>query len=242
MTVKPRIENINTWLSELNSEAKAAISVDCVIFGYNDHELSVLQMECNMPPHIGKMSLIGDLVKSNETLDGAAARILEKITGLSNLYMEQVCAFGEPDRHPLGRVISIAYYSLIEMDHYEIIDRENKHLQWVPVCQTSCMAFDHNRIMDVCLERLKKRLRERPVGFSLLPEKFTLIQLQRLYEVILGIELDKRNFRRKLQASGLLVDLAESQTEVSHRPAKLYSFDYAKYRKQRENGSLKFDF
>lgn len=241
MTAIPNSENINTWISELNSDAKAAISVDCVIFGYNEKELSVLQIECNMPPHVGKMSLIGDLVKSHETVDEAANRILEKITGLSDLYLEQVQTFSDPNRHPLGRVISVAYYSLIKTDKYELIDKEHKHLQWVPISSTEEMAFDHQQIMNLCYNRLKKRLRERPVGFSLLPKKFTLIQLQRLYEIILGIELDKRNFRRKLQATGLLKDLGEVQQDVSHRPAKLYTFDHERYAELKTNNVLKFD-
>ncbi|MGA0232778.1 MAG: NUDIX hydrolase [Saprospiraceae bacterium] len=241
MTSIPNSENINTWISELNSDAKAAISVDCVIFGYNEKELSVLQIECNMPPHEAKMSLIGDLVKSYETVDEAANRILEKITGLSDLYLEQVQTFSDPNRHPLGRVISVAYYSLIKTDKYELIDKEHKHLQWVPITSTEEMAFDHQQIMNLCYNRLKKRLRERPVGFSLLPKKFTLIQLQRLYEIILGIELDKRNFRRKLKATGLLKDLGEVQQDVSHRPAKLYTFDYERYAEMKNSNVLKFD-
>ncbi|MGA0284435.1 MAG: NUDIX hydrolase [Saprospiraceae bacterium] len=241
MTSIPNSENINTWISELNSDAKAAISVDCVIFGYNEKELSVLQIECNMPPHEAKMSLIGDLVKSYETVDEAANRILEKITGLSDLYLEQVQTFSDPNRHPLGRVISVAYYSLIKTDKYELIDKEHKHLRWVPITSTEEMAFDHQQIMNLCYNRLKKRLRERPVGFSLLPKKFTLIQLQRLYEIILGIELDKRNFRRKLKATGLLKDLGEVQQDVSHRPAKLYTFDYERYAEMENSNVLKFD-
>jgi len=241
MTSIPNSENINTWISELNSDAKAAISVDCVIFGYNEKELSVLQIECNMPPHEAKMSLIGDLVKSYETVDEAANRILEKITGLSDLYLEQVQTFSDPNRHPLGRVISVAYYSLIKTDKYELIDKEHKHLQWVPITSTEEMAFDHQQIMNLCYNRLKKRLRERPVGFSLLPKKFTLIQLQRLYEIILGIELDKRNFRRKLKATGLLKDLGEVQQDVSHRPAKLFTFDYERYAEMKNSNVLKFD-
>ncbi len=241
MTTKPQSENINTWISELNSDAKAAVSVDCVIFGYNEKELSVAQIECNMPPHIGKMSLLGDLVKSHETLKEAAARVLEKITGLSDLYLEQVQAFSTPDRHPLGRVISIAYYTLIRMDDYELLDKENKHLQWVPINDITEMAFDHNEIIKVCHERLKKQLREKPIGFSLLPKKFSLIQLQKLYEIILEIELDKRNFRRKLQNADILIDLAETQSDVSHRPAKLYSFDHERYSKLKADNGLKFD-
>ena len=235
-------ENINTWISELNADAKAAVSVDCVIFGYNEKELSVLLIECNMPPHIGKLSLLGDLVNNKETVDQAAVRVLKQTTGLSDLYMEQVAVFSNPERHPLGRVISIAYYSLVQTDKYDLIDKKNKHLQWVPVKQIKNMAFDHREIIHSCQESLKKRLREKPVGITMLPEKFSLIQLQKLYEIIFDSKLDKRNFRRKLLSSGYLKDLSESQKDVSHRPAKLYSFDYEKYRAMEKENPLSFNF
>ena len=234
-------ENINTWIRDLNSDAKSAVSVDCVIFGYDEKELNVLSIDCNMPPHIGKKSLIGDLVKVHETLDQAGQRILKQRTGIEDLYMEQVSAFGNPNRHPLGRVISIAYYSLLRIRNYEIVDNEDKHLEWIPISKINTLAFDHNEILSVCLSRLRKRLKERPIGFSLLPKKFTLIQLQKLYEIILGFELDKRNFRRKLHSTELLIDLNEFQQDVSHRPAKLFSFDYEKYNAMKEKQTLKFD-
>lgn len=225
-------ENINTWLTEINSEAKAAISVDCVIFGYDAHSLKVLSIKCNMPPHNGKLSLIGDVLRGNETLDEAASRIIKERTGLSNLYFEQVEAFGDPGRHPLGRVITISYYSLILINEHQLIDDQNKDLKWVSVNNIEEMAFDHMRILNTSYERLKKRMQDHPLGFSLLPKKFTLIQLQRLYEIILGVKLDKRNFRRKLNTLGLLKDLNENQKDVSHRPAKLYSLDQEKLKDQ----------
>lgn len=194
-----------------------------------------------MPPHEGKKSLIGDLVKSHETLDQAGQRILEHRTGIKDLYIEQVSAFSDPKRHPLGRVISIAYYSLVRIKNFELIDNDEKHLEWIPISNIGVMAFDHNKILSDCLSRLRRRLKERPIGFSLLPKKFTLIQLQRLYEIILGFELDKRNFRRKLHSTELLIDLNEFQQDVSHRPAKLFSFDYEAYNSRKEKQTLKFD-
>jgi len=194
-----------------------------------------------MPPHTGKKSLLGDLVKENENLDNAGQRIIKQRTGIDNLYIEQVSAFSAPNRHPLGRVISIAYYSLVRIKNYEIIDNNNKHLAWIPISEIKEMAFDHNEILRVCLSRLRRRLKQRPIGFSLLPKKFTLIQLQRLYEIILGFDLDKRNFRRKLYSTELLIDLEEVQQDVSHRPAKLFSFDYVKYYAKKEKQTLKFD-
>ncbi|MEL6986244.1 MAG: NUDIX domain-containing protein, partial [Bacteroidota bacterium] len=132
MEVKPK-ENINTWITQLNTDSKAAISVDCVVFGYDETGLKILLIDCNMPPHVGQMSIVGDLVRSYETLDQAASRILEQRTGLSNMYMEQVKAFSEPDRHPLGRVITLAYYSLVKIADYEIVDKEDKQLKWVDI-------------------------------------------------------------------------------------------------------------
>lgn len=241
MATQFQTENINTWITELNSEAKAAVSVDCVIFGYDEKELSFLQIECNMPPHEGKMSLIGDLVRSNETLDEAARRVLEMRTGLTGVYMEQVKAFSGLNRHPLGRVISVAYYSLIKIDNHTILDNQSKALNWVPIKEVDEMAFDHMQILNECLNTLRVRLREKPIGFSLLPRKFSLIQLQNLYEIILDIRLDKRNFRRKLHNSGILIDLEENQTDVAHRPAKLYSFDYERFKATKSTKPLKFD-
>jgi len=194
-----------------------------------------------MPPHIGKKSLIGDLVDAHETLDEAGQRILKQRTGIEGLYIEQVSAFSAINRHPLGRVISIAYYSLVRIKNYTITDQDDNHLEWIPISEVGEMAFDHNKILTVCLERLRRRLKERPIGFSLLPKKFTLIQLQRLYEIILGFEMDKRNFRRKLHSTDLLIDLNEFQQDVSHRPAKLFSFDYEKYNAKKAKQTLKFD-
>jgi len=234
-------ENINTWITRINTDSKAAISVDCVVFGYDETGLKILLIDCDMPPHEGKMSIVGDLVRSDENLDQAATRILEQRTGLANLYMEQVKAFSEPKRHPLGRVITLAYYSLIKIKDYIIVDKEHKQPKWINIEDIGDLAFDHNEIVSTCLESLQKKVREHPIGFSLLPKKFSLMQLQNLYETVLGIELDKRNFRRKLNSLKLLIDLGENQKEVSHRPAKLYSFDFEKYDSKRKKGKLNFE-
>lgn len=222
-------ENINTWLSEIDSHQKTALSVDCVIFGYDDSELKVLLIECNMEPYIGQNSLLGDLVLPNEDLDGATRRVVKYRTGLNELYLEQVHSFGSIGRHPLGRVITVAYYSLVEIDKVVISDIDEKKLKWVNVDEAKNLAFDHDLILKYCVERLRERLREKPIGLNLLPKKFTLKQLQTLYEVILDIELDKRNFRRKLKSLNLLIDVGEYQENVAHRPARLYSFDFDGY-------------
>lgn len=234
--------NINTGLSKIDPNYLMAVSVDCVIFGYGDGKLKVLLLECAMEPFVGKFSLVGELVKQNENIDDAAKRILSERTGLTNVYLEQVKAFGEPDRHPLGRVITIAYYSLVKIDSTKIqLGKQEKRAVWHELSDVIPeLAFDHNHILQECHERLKRQLREKPIGFSLLPKKFTLNQLQSLYEAVLEIELDKRNFRRKLKNIGILVDLGETQQDVAHRPAGLYSFDHDLYL-ERTDAGLQFE-
>jgi 8-oxo-dGTP diphosphatase len=230
-------ENINIWLSQIQTEFKAAISVDCVIFGYDDNSLKVLVLECNMPPFEGMPSLVGDLVHPDENLEEAVQRVLQQRTGIKDLYLEQVQTFSAVDRHPLGRVISTAYYSLVKVNDYNpaIMDTREK-IEWVDVNEVGIMAFDHNLILEVCIERLQKVVTEKPVGFSLLPRRFTLMQLQAMYEAILGKKLDKRNFRRKLKNFKILIEHTEAQQDVAHRPAKYYSFDTQAYHKKSKNG------
>lgn len=216
--------NLSSWLEKINRDCKLAISVDCVIFGYTDADLYIALRPCTMPPFEGDLSLVGELLEPHETLDVAAKRVLFERTQLEDVYLEQVQTFSDIDRHPLGRVITVAYYSLIKLDEYYDNLPDSGDLQWVKIQDVKTLAFDHNAILDCCLARLQLQLREQPVGFSLLPKKFTLNQLQQLYEVILGITIDKRNFRRKLKSLDILQDQGEHQTDVSHRPAKLYSF------------------
>ena len=229
----------NTVTSTLRAmdECKVALSVDCVIFGYDQEGLKVLLVECNLPPYEGKWSLLGDFVLTDENIDNAAGRVLQHYTGLQRIYLEQVGSFGEMGRHPLGRVVTVAYYSLMQIDQYKP-NGEARELavNWFPVDELPGLAFDHDRILTKCLDTLRKGLRERPIGFELLPKRFTLSQLRNLYEVVLGISLDKRNFRRKLRALDLLVDTGGVQSDVSHRPAKLFTFDYERYLEKRNDG------
>lgn len=246
MTVPESDGNINVDLKKIDSYFKAAISVDCVIFGFDENELKVLLMRCNMSPHEGKWSLIGDMVGLNEGIDDAANRILHFRTGLENVFLEQFKTFGTLKRHPLGRVISVAYYSLLKISDYKVSTtskyNEEKwkniynEAHWHSIQDIEGLAFDHNQILEVSLKALRHHVREEPVGFNLLPEKFTLSQLQNLYERILDIELDKRNFRKKIFNMKLLIDINESQQKVSHRPAKLYSFDEERYKELKKKG------
>ncbi|WP_235298320.1 NUDIX hydrolase [Portibacter marinus] len=227
-------------LGPLDEEVKLRCTVDCVIFGYDQEDLKVLTIECNMEPFRGMPSLLGDFVAQDEDADSAAKRILKYCTGNDEIYLEEVKCFSKPDRHPFGRVITIAYYSLVSIPQTILTDAAGKHLNWRSVDEITCMAFDHKEILDTCLKQLRHSLREKPIGFNLLPKKFSLKQLQTLYEVVLDIELDKRNFRRKLRSLNILIDLEEQQREVNHRPAKLYKFDDKSFEKKRSNG-LKFE-
>lgn len=198
-----------------------AVSEDCVIFGYEEKELKVLLIKSDLEEFSGLYSLLGDLVRPDEDLETASYRILKERTGLDDVYLEQVHAFGSIDRHPSGRVITIAYYSLIDISHHKLQLSHNE-LSWHPVNQIRKMAFDHKLILDTCLQRLQQQVMEHPIVFNLLPEKFSLRQLQELYEAILGVELDRRNFRKKISIKDWLQDIGEMENDVPHRPGKLY--------------------
>ncbi|MBK8968186.1 MAG: NUDIX domain-containing protein [Saprospiraceae bacterium] len=217
-------------MSEIESFFKSAFSVDNVIFGFDGNELKILLIHRGAAPFKGKWALPGDLVYPNEDLNTAAERVLEQLTGLRDVYLEQVKAFGAVNRHPLGRVITIAYYSLIKISDYVVTPASfAQSAQWHSVSEVGELAFDHNEILNTCLKRLKLKVRMAPVGFELLPPKFTLTELQQLYEAILSEKLDKRNFRKKILSMNLLLDLNEMQEGVAHRPAKLYQFDQGNY-------------
>lgn len=210
---------------------KSAFSVDNVIFGFDEGDLKVLLIKRGESPFKDQWALPGNLVFPNEDLDTAAERVLWELTSIKNVYLEQVHAFGSVDRHPLGRVITVAYYSLIKIADYTVapLSLFAQKAQWHSISKVGALAFDHNQILEACFKALKQRVRMRPVGFELLPPKFTLTELQHLYEAILEVDLDKRNFRKKILSMDLLVDLRESQLGVAHRPARLYQFDKEKY-------------
>src|SRR5687767_8233885 len=207
-----------------------AISVDCVIFGYDEKELKVLLIKSDLEEFEGLYSLLGDLVRPDEDLETASYRILKERTGMDDVYLEQVQAFGSLGRHPSGRVITIAYYSLIDIKHHKLQLSHNE-LDWYSVNDIRKLAFDHKLILDTCLSRLQEQVMENPVIFNLLPEKFSLRELQELYQAILGFELDRRNFRKKISIKEWLLDLNEMENDVPHRPGKLYKIK-TEYRKK----------
>jgi 8-oxo-dGTP diphosphatase len=198
-----------------------AVSVDCVILAYAEKALKVLLIESDLEEFAGMMSLLGDLVRPDEDLDEAPYRVLRDRTGLADVYLEQVHTFGKVSRHPSGRVITAAYYSLINK-RSNLLQLPNNDLKWHEVNKIKKLAFDHKLILDTCLQRLREKVMEQPVVFHLLPEKFSLRELQDLYEAILGVELDRRNFRKRIILKDWLVDLNEMEEDVPHRPGKLY--------------------
>lgn len=212
-----------------------AVSIDCVIFGYDEKELKVLLIKSDLSEFSGLFSLLGDLVKPDEDLEAASYRVLKQRTGLDDVYLEQVQAFGGVERHPSGRVITIAYFSLIDINHHQL-KLNNNELRWHPVSDIQQLAFDHSIILESCLQRLQQQVMEHPVVFNLLPEKFSLRQLQGLYEAILGVELDRRNFRKKISLKDWLVDLDEMESDKPHRPGKLYSLKKQYRRKKTKPG------
>lgn len=211
------------------NEVKFYVSVDCIILGFNKGELNVLLYKRNFEPLKGQWSLMGGFIKSGESVDEAASRVLTECSGIDTLFMEQVGAYGDVTRDLGERVISVAYYSLVNMNDFsEEILKEHKAI-WTKLSDVPPLIFDHNQMITDTLARLRRKAATRPVGFNLLPEKFTLPQLQSLYEAIYQTPLDKRNFRKKLNAMDILEKLDEKDKKSSKRGAFYYMFNKEKY-------------
>ena len=217
---------------------KPALTVDCVVFGLDDdHDLKVMLIERDIDPFQGKWALPGGFVHLDESLEEAARRELWEETGIEKIFLEQLYTFGKVNRDPRDRIITVAYYALINLTEQNIKAKTDaRNADWFSVKKIPKLAFDHEQILTIALTRLKGKLRYEPIGFELLPKKFTLSQLQKLYEAVLGEKLDKRNFRRKILKMDLLIELDEWQTGVCHRAARLYQFDEKKYLKLKEKG------
>jgi 8-oxo-dGTP diphosphatase len=234
------------------------VSVDCVVFGFDFTNLNVLLIERNITIDgiiYADLKLPGDLMRLDEDLDESAGRILKENTGLSNIYLKQFKSFGSPDRlkrkprdlewlrqidHPEEHVITVAYYSLIDISEQsssELFLSDNA--RWCPVMEVNDLVMDHLDILNGALDHLRVELLNEPIGFELLPDKFTLSQMQKLYEVILGTNFDKRNFRKKISSMKYLIPLNEKQVGVAHKPARLYIFSREVYTKTKKDN---FDF
>jgi len=218
---------------------RAAVTVDCVVFGLDedDQNLKVLLIQRDLPPFEGAWALPGGFVRLDETLEDAALRELDEETGLKKVFLEQLYTFGSIERDPRERVITVAYYALVKLsDHRVQAATDARDAAWFSIYDIPTLAFDHDKVLEMAHERLRGKVRYQPIGFELLPTKFTLSQLQRLYEVILDRELDKRNFRKKIMSMDILVELDEVQQGVPHRAARLYRFDRTKYRQLVKQG------
>ena len=218
---------------------RAALTVDCVVFGFDEGELKVLLIERALEPFKGKWALPGGFVRVEETLDEAARRELAEEAGLKDVFLEQLYSFGELNRDPRERVISVAYYALVKLAAHDTkAATDAADARWFPISKVPKLAFDHTDIFATALARLKGKVRYPPIGFELLPPKFTLSQLQHLYEAVLETDLDKRNFRKKVLGFDLLVPLKETQMAGRHRPAQLFRFGTDKYEKLKKRGLL----
>jgi 8-oxo-dGTP diphosphatase len=217
--------------------ARPALAVDCVVFGLDEADLAVLLIRRDNDPFAGKWALPGGFVRVDETVDDAARRELAEETGLGKVYLEQLYTFGDLDRDPRERVVTVAYYALVNLaDHRVKAATDAREAAWFAASDLPALAFDHDAIVAAALARLRGKVRYRPIGFELLPPKFTLTMLQRLYEKVLERPLDKRNFRKKVLATGLLEELDEVEQDVAHRAARLYRFDKKRYRELEKDG------
>jgi len=233
------------------------VSVDCVVFGFDVNGLKVLLIERENPNNNSAKNYLlpGDLIRNDENLDEAASRVLKELTGLKRVYLQQFSTFGDPNpvkkendlqwlrsirKDPESRVITVGYFSLIKTENFKpTASSFARKAEWKNIENVPQLAFDHNTILAKAHDSLKSKMRNHPVGFELLPEKFTLGQLQHLYKTVLGVTIDKRNFRRKILKLEILTSLDEQQRGVAHKPAQLFRFDKKAYNKV---FNLTFDF
>lgn len=232
--IKEQGRNIKLY----SEHSRHLVAVDSIIFGYDikDKEIKLLLIKRNMEPAKGKWSLAGGFVKEYESLDDAASRILCALTGLKNVYMEQSFAYGEINRDPGARVISMAYSALIKIRDIDRELKEKNGAHWQSISRLPRLIFDHHRMVDRALRNLRMQIKIKPVGFELLPEKFSLVQLQDLYEAIYQREVDKRNFRKKILSMDILEKLDEKDKETSKKGAWYYKFNRERYEVLRQNG------
>lgn len=217
--------------------ARPALTTDCVVFGLDEDDLKVLLIKRGLAPHKGKWALPGGFVRVGEDLEDSARRELEEETGLKKVFLEQLYTFGKPKRDPREHIVTVAYYALVNLsDHPPTADTDADEAAWFPFDDLPALAFDHAHILRTARERLRSKLRYTPIGFELLPKKFTLTQLQSLYERILEQSFDKRNFRKKLLSLEILINTGEIEKDVARRAARLFRFDRKAYNQKSKDG------
>ncbi|MGX5820468.1 NUDIX hydrolase [Chitinophaga lutea] len=212
------------------------VAVDCIIFGFEDGKLKLLIMKRKVDPMAGAWSLVGGFVKQEESTADAATRVLRQTTGIHDIYMDQLQCYGDVHRDTGARVISVAYYALIRISEHDRMLANAHGAHWLALHQIPELIFDHNRMLQDALTRLRDEARFHPIGFELLPEKFSLPQLRNLYEEIYQRPLDKRNFRKKILAMDIMEKLDEKDKSTSKKGAHLYRFDHKKYKALTEHG------
>jgi 8-oxo-dGTP diphosphatase len=237
----PRTPNRRTRRREFNADLfeRPLVTVDLVIFTVRDGKLKLLLVERGEPPYEGMWALPGGFVRPNESLEETARRELAEETGVRDIYLEQLYTFGEPGRDPRARIVTVAYFAIIAADRQMLrASADAADADWFAISRLPRLAFDHERIVEYAVERLRNKLEYSTVGFQLLPEHFTLSELQQVYEVILDKDLDKRNFRKKVLSLGVIQETGETKMDGIHRPARLYRFSEARFMKLKDKGIL----
>lgn len=221
-----------------NQEDRVLLAVDCIIFGFdqNKEELQLLLIKRDFEPEKGKWSLMGGFMKIDENIRDAATRVLHTLTGLVNVYMEQLKAFGRVTRDPVERTVSVAFCALINVEDHDRELTKQHSAKWFGISEIPQLIFDHDIMVQTAISRLRYRASVQPIGFELLPKKFTMRQLQKLYEEIFDEQLDKRNFTKKINSMDILEKLEEKDKTSSRKGSFLYKFNRKKYLKNKENG------
>lgn len=206
------------------------MAIDCIIFGFDGEEIKLLVIKRNFEPEKGKWSLMGGFLDQHEDLEAGASRILYNLTGLNNIYVEQIMTAGKVDRDPVERTLSVVFFALININNHdqEAVKAHNAH--WWPLGKHPALIFDHNEMVNKAIEFLRYNAALHPIGFELLPERFTIPQLQKLYEAIYSMKLDRRNFSRKILSTGLLIDTGEKDERSNTKKASLYRLDIERYK------------
>ena len=223
-------------LNKYKSHDRLLVAIDCIIFGFDGNQLQALLIKRGFEPEKGKWSFMGGFTNLDESTDEAAVRVLHQLTGMNNIYMEQLYCFSDVNRDPAGRVISIAYFALINIADYSEQLQFEHEAKWFPLDKIPDLIFDHKKMVAIAKERLQQKVANHPIGFELLPEKFTLPQLQSLYEAIYESPLDKRNFTRKILSLEILNRLNEKNKASSRKGAFYYVFDKKKYEELNHDG------
>jgi ADP-ribose pyrophosphatase YjhB (NUDIX family) len=217
-------------MHKYSKQTKMLVSTDSIIFGYDGEELKILLIKRGFEPEKGKWSLMGGFIKKGESIDAAANRVLLQLTGLSDVYLEQLYCFGEPGRDPTERTISVAYFALLDRTRYKPQIHKEYHAGWFPLNKMPRLIFDHRQMVDTARAWLQYKASLHPILFELLPKQFTIPRLQGLFEQVYETRFDKRNFSRKIMASGLLVKLAEKEKTGSKKGAFLYRLNRKNYK------------